>query len=129
MNGARRDMGLGAYPAVSLAEARIAAADARKQIAQNADPLAARAAARKAAKPIPTFRDVARIVIDEAKSKSMNSKVQYQWERHLGEAYSGPLLDRPVSDHDLGYRRGAEAGVDHQARGRPQALPRDSPGF
>jgi integrase len=97
MNGARRDMGLGAYPAVSLAEARIAAAAARKQIAQNADPLAARAAARKAAKPIPTFRDVARIVIDEAKSKSTNAKVRYQWERHLGEAYSGPLLDRPVN--------------------------------
>jgi integrase len=97
MNGARRDMGLGAYPAVSLAEARIAAADARKLIAQNADPLAARAAARKAAEPIPTFRDIARIVIDEAKSKSMNAKVQYQWERHLGEAYSGPLLDRPVN--------------------------------
>jgi integrase len=97
MNGARRDMGLGAYPAVSLAEARIAAADARKQIAQNADPLAARAAARKASKPIPTFRDVARIVIDEAKSKSTNAKVRYQWERHLGEAYSGPLLDRPVN--------------------------------
>jgi integrase len=97
MNGARRDMGLGAYPAVTLADARIAAADARKQIAQNADPLAARAAARKAAKPIPTFRDIARIVIDEAKSKSMNATVQYQWERHLGEAYSGPLLDRPVN--------------------------------
>jgi integrase len=97
INSARRDMGLGAYPAVSLAEARIAAADARKQIAQNADPLAARAAARKASKPIPTFRDVARIVIDEAKSKSTNAKVRYQWERHLGEAYSGPLLDRPVN--------------------------------
>jgi hypothetical protein len=86
MKGARRDMGLGTYPAVSLAEARIAAAEARKLIAQNADPLAARAAARKASKPIPTFRDVARIVIDEAKSKSTNAKVRYQWERHLGEA-------------------------------------------
>jgi integrase len=98
MNGARRDMGLGAYPAVSLKQARIAAADARKQIAQNADPLIARAAARKAANPIPTFRDIARIVIDEAKSKSTNAKVRYQWERHLGEAYSGPLLNRPVHD-------------------------------
>jgi hypothetical protein len=37
MNGARRDMGLGPYPAVTLAEARIVAADARKQIAQDVD--------------------------------------------------------------------------------------------
>ncbi len=98
INGARRDMGLGSYPAVSLADARIAAADARKQIAQDVDPLAARAAARKAAKPIPTFRDIAQIVIEEAKRKSTNAKVRYQWERHLGEAYSGPLLDRPVNE-------------------------------
>ena len=49
MNGTRRDMGLGSYPAVSLSEARIAAADARKLIAQNVDPLDARAVSRKAA--------------------------------------------------------------------------------
>ncbi len=98
MNGARRDMGLGSYPAVSLADARIAAADARKLIAQDIDPLEARAAARKAAKPIPTFGDIARIVTDEAKRKSTNAKVRYQWERHFGETYSGPLLDRPVNE-------------------------------
>jgi len=98
MNGVRRDMGLGSYPVVSLSEARIAAADARKQIAQGLDPLVARAASRKTAKPIPTFREIARTVIDEAKRKSTNAKVRYQWERHLGEAYSGPLLDRPVHE-------------------------------
>jgi integrase len=98
LNGVRRDMGLGSYPAVTLAEARMAAADARKQIAQDVDPVAARAAARKAAKPIPTFEDIAKIVIEEAKQKSTNEKVKYQWERHLCEAYSGPLLKRPVNE-------------------------------
>jgi integrase len=29
-------------------------------------------------------------------SKSVNAKVRYQWERHLGPIYSGPLLDRPA---------------------------------
>ncbi len=91
-------MGLGSYPAVSLAEARMAAADARKLIAQDVDPVASRAAMRKAAKPIPTFEDVVKIVIEEAKQKSTNEKVKYQWERHLGEAYSGPLLKRPVNE-------------------------------
>jgi hypothetical protein len=98
MNGARRDMGLGSYPAVTLSDARIAAADARKLISQNVDPLDARAAARKAAKPIPTFQDIAQIVIEEAQRKSTNAKVRYQWERHLGVAYSGPLLTRPVNE-------------------------------
>jgi hypothetical protein len=53
-------------------------------------------AARKAAKPIPTFRDVAALVIADAQVKSVNAKVRCQWERHLGPTYSGPLLDRPV---------------------------------
>jgi hypothetical protein len=91
-------MGLGSYPAVSLAEARMAAADARKLIAQKVDPVASRAAARKAAKAIPAFEDIAKIVVEEAKQKSTNEKVKYQWERHLGETYSGPLLKRPVNE-------------------------------
>jgi hypothetical protein len=28
----------------------------------------------------------------------VNAKVRYQWERHLGPTYSGPLLDRPVHE-------------------------------
>ena len=98
MTGARHDMGLGSYPAVTLAEARMAAADARKQIAQGVDPLVARAAVRKAAKPIPTFGEIAQEVIAEAQLKSTNAKVRYQWERHLGVAYCGPLLNRPVNE-------------------------------
>jgi integrase len=94
----RRDMGLGSYPSVGLSDARIAAADARKLIAQGIDPLDARGALRKAKRPIPTFADIARIVIADAQGKSTNAKVRYQWERHLGPAYSGPLLDRPVNE-------------------------------
>jgi integrase len=98
MNGVRRDMGLGVYPAVSLSQARIAAADARKLIAQNVDPLDARTASRKAEKPIPTFGEIAQIVIAEAQRKSTNAKVRYQWERHLGVAYCAPLLTRAVNE-------------------------------
>src|ERR1700677_5390140 len=59
LNGARRDMGLGSYPAVTLAEARLAAADARKLIAQDVERVDARADVRKAATPIATFREIA----------------------------------------------------------------------
>ena len=97
-NGARHDMGLGSYPVVTLAEARIAAADARKLIAQDVDPLGARVASRKAAKPIPTFEEIAQVVIAEAQRRSTNAKVRYQWERHLGSAYCGPLLTRPINE-------------------------------
>ena len=45
-------------------------------IAQNVDPLNARAASRKAAKPIPTFQDIAQVVIAEAQRKSTNVKVR-----------------------------------------------------
>ena len=90
--------GVGLYPSVGLSDARIAAADARKLIARGVDPLNARKSSRKAERPVPTFGDIAKIVIADAQSKSTNAKVRYQWERHLGTAYSGALLARPVHE-------------------------------
>jgi integrase len=98
MSGVRRDMGLGSYPSVGLCDARLAAADARKLIARSVDPLDARRTSRKAERPVPTFGDIAKIVIADAQIKSTNAKVRYQWERHLGQAYSGQLLARPVHE-------------------------------
>jgi integrase len=93
----RHDMSLGSYPAVSLSDARAAVAEARKLIAAGLDPIAAKRAKKKSEKPIPTFGDIAKLVIAGAQKSSINAKVRYQWERHLGEAYSAPLLNRPVN--------------------------------
>jgi integrase len=98
VGGVRRDKGLGPYPDVGLKEARSKAAADRALIIKGVDPIEERRSARKAAKPLPTFGDIARFVIADAQSKSTNAKVRYQWERHLGEAYSGPLLARPVHE-------------------------------
>lgn len=98
LGGKRRDMGLGSYPEISLSHARAAAAAARALAAQGSDPLTAREAARKAARPIPTFAEIAREVIAEAQARTTNERVAYQWQRHLGPAYSGPLLDKPVNE-------------------------------
>jgi integrase len=98
MNGVRRDRGLGSYPDVGLKEARSRAGAARALIAKGLDPIDHQRAARKASKPVPTFGDIAQLVVVDAQSKSTNAKVRYQWERHLGPAYSGPLLDRPVNE-------------------------------
>jgi integrase len=98
MKGVRRDMGLGRYPEIGLEEARQKALDARRLVEGGSDPIEARRTARKAAKPIPTFGEIAALVIADAQAKTTNEKVKYQWSRHLGPAYSGPLLDRPVPE-------------------------------
>ncbi len=96
--GKRHDMGLGSYPAVSLSMARQMAAKARSLIARGIDPIAERESNRRQAKPIPTFAEIAEDVIAEAQARTSNAKVAYQWERHLGPAYCGPLLARPVNE-------------------------------
>jgi integrase len=96
--GVRRDKGLGSYPDVGLKEARSKAGSDRSLIAKGLDPIDHQRAARKTSKPVPTFGDIARLVIADAQSKSTNAKVHYQWERHLGPTYSGLLLDRPVHE-------------------------------
>jgi integrase len=102
MNGVRRDMGLGSYPEIGLKEARQRTADARRMIEAGKDPIDGRQAAQTAAKLIPTFGEIAALVIADAQAKTTNDKVKYQWERHLGPAYSGPLLDRPVHEITTG---------------------------
>jgi integrase len=95
--GVRRDMGIGAYPEVSLKDARLKASEDRALKARGIDPIEARRAARKAAKPVPTFGDVARLVIDDAGRRSTSAKACVGWRRYLGPAYCGPLLARPVN--------------------------------
>ena len=98
MAGKRRDMGLGRYPEVSLSEARTAATAARALAGAGIDPIGHRDNARQKSAKIPTFREVAADVIAEAQARTTNKKVAYQWARHLGPAYSGPLLDRPINE-------------------------------
>lgn len=98
MDGKRRAQGLGSYPEISLADARQRAAEARVCVAKGVDPVEARKAAQQAQKPVPTFGEIAALVIADAQAKSTNAKVRYQWERHLGTAYSSPLLARPVNE-------------------------------
>jgi hypothetical protein len=51
----------------------------RELIDKGADPIEAKKAAQKTARPVPTFGDLARSVIADAQSKSVNAKVRYQW--------------------------------------------------
>jgi hypothetical protein len=97
MNRSRKDMGLGSYPAVSLAEARHKSAEARRLMSQGVDPITERHAARRAATAIPTFAEVAELVIGDIDRQSASEKVRYRARLLLGESYCGPLLKQPAN--------------------------------
>jgi len=93
--GKRRDIGLGSIKAVDLGDAREAAHQIRRQIAQGLDPVAERKRERQV---VPKFRDAAKAVHEEHKAGWKNGKHQAQWLSTL-ESYAFPKLgDRLVSD-------------------------------
>ena len=80
--GGRRDMGLGAYPEVGLAEARARGLTARQTVASGKDPIDERGAARearKAAAEAMTFEQAARKVHEEQEPGWANKKHAAQW--------------------------------------------------
>ena len=86
VHGRRRDLGLGAYPDVSLAMARNRAAEARRLIAEGEDPIAQ----KRQAKP-KTFRDAALELIESKRPGWKNAKHAAQWTSTL-ETYVFPKI-------------------------------------
>jgi integrase len=86
----RREMGLGGYPAISLAKARAKAAECREAVADGLDPIAERD--REQA---PTFREGAERYIASHKAGWRNPKHLYQWRMTLSVERddAGDLLD------------------------------------
>ncbi|PYG00800.1 integrase [Thioalkalivibrio sp. ALE21] len=80
VNGKRREMGLGAYPDVSLASARENASAYRTLARNGVDPIATRSACTK---EIPTFESCAASFIRAHRSGWKNPKHQRQWVRTL----------------------------------------------
>ncbi len=98
-DGKRREMGLGGCPAVSLAEARAKADEARKLVAAGVDPIEARRDAGKAEAGKPTFGECADKFIEAKSSEWRNDKHRAQWKMTL-EKYAAPLRSRPVDEID-----------------------------
>lgn len=97
----RRDVGLGSYPEVSLAEARDKAREIRKLIQNGVDPIAQRKRDRDAIlssfKKTKTFRECAEIVITNKSRELKNAKHLAQWQSTL-DTYAFPTIgDRIVS--------------------------------
>lgn len=89
----RREMGLGAYPAVPLAEARAKATEARKAVRVGLDPIAAR---KVEPERVPTFEEAAERYIEAHSPGWSNAKHAAQWVATLA-TYADPIIgDMPV---------------------------------
>lgn len=118
-DGKQREMGLGGYPAVGLADARETAAEARRLLAQGQDPLAAKKAAKAEAKAADdlrvTFGEFARDYIETHEADWKNAKHIAQWrstllgpqaeakdgsKRKPGPDYCADLRKMPISEID-----------------------------
>lgn len=98
--GARKQMGLGGIAVKTLAEAREAAAEARRDVARGVNPIEARKALSAAGV---TFGKVADDLLASLKPGWSNPKHVYQWERALvtQAAALRPLAIDAVSTEDV----------------------------
>ena len=107
VGGKRREMGLGAFPDVTLAQAREKARETRAAIEDGRDPVAERAAARSAliaARGVETtFDEAARKFIESKSSEWSNPKHAAQWAATLN-TYASPVIGSlQVRDVTLGH--------------------------
>ena len=105
VNGKRREMGLGGFADVTLAEAREKARAARKQVLQGIDPVAERQAERRRRKTetVPTFKMCAEAYIEAHAPEWRNQKHAAQWSATLG-TYAYPTIgSMSVSDVDTAH--------------------------
>lgn len=99
VQGRRREMGLGAYPAVTLAEARRMAAEARAQALAGHDPIRDRAHKRReSARNLHLLKDIAADAFEARKAELKGDGKAGRWFSPL-ERHVLPKLGRiPVSD-------------------------------
>jgi integrase len=106
LDGKRRDMGLGPYPDILLAEARAKASVHRKQRHDGIDPLDAKEAQRRAQRLSVargrTFREMAEEFIGRNEAGWRNAKHRQQWRNTL-RTYAYPVIgELPVAAIDTG---------------------------
>ena len=93
IDGRRRDVGLGGFPAVSLAKARERASQNRDAIADGRDPVAEKRTPKPA---MPTFREAARACHEIHRPRWRNEKHAANWLATLERHAMPKLGQRPV---------------------------------
>lgn len=98
----RRDMGLGAFPSVSLAHARNKASEAREMVRRGVDPIerqrAALSALRASLATQVTFKETAKAYVAAHESEWKNAKHTQQWRNTLKEYVYPVFGDLLVKD-------------------------------
>jgi len=92
VGGKRREMGMGAYPAIPLSKARAKAGDARQAVAEGRDPIA-----EKAKEEEPTFSECVEQFLTSMEGQWRNEKHRAQWRMTLTE-YCKPIQAKKVSE-------------------------------
>lgn len=111
LNGKRREMGLGGCAEVPLQEARHLASEARDLVTQGIDPIdyrtkqaAAALATNEKKYQVKTFKEVARVYLDNREAEWKNPKHRAQWLSTL-ENYAFPELGmkdvQDINVHDV----------------------------
>ncbi|MCC5955832.1 MAG: integrase arm-type DNA-binding domain-containing protein [Natronohydrobacter sp.] len=90
--GKRREMGLGAFPAIKLAKARTLAAEHRATVAEGGDPIRERQQEVE-----PTFGECADRFLEAMEVQWRNPKHRAQWRMTLTK-YAAPLREKRVSE-------------------------------
>jgi integrase len=98
-NGKRREMGLGGFPAVSLADARRLRDEAERLVRDGVDPIASRDMAREERACKPTFGEIADKLVAAKEGEWRNEKHRQQWRGSLS-VLAAPLRCRPVDEID-----------------------------
>ena len=106
VGGRRRDLGLGSYPSVTLAQARELAREARLKLARGIDPVAdaqrLRAQLVQAMQSHLTFAEAAAKYVEAHERGWKNVKHVAQWRSTLVN-YANPVIGKvPVADVDVG---------------------------
>jgi integrase len=95
----KREMGVGGYPEVSLADARKARDAAERIVQVGGDPIAARDEAYRGQIGKPTFGEIADALIEAKGPEWRNDKHRAQWKMTL-KIYAAPLRSRPIDEID-----------------------------
>ena len=97
IDGRRRDVGLGGFPTIGLADARRRAQDSRRAVADGGDPVADKQEAKRRA-AVPTFRDAAAAVLELNRPRWKSAKHADNWiqmmERHAMPTLGNIPVDR-----------------------------------
>lgn len=101
VHGKRREMGLGVYPAVSLAEARKNAEEAKAKVRDNVDPIKDRERQRReATHNLHLFKEVAKEAFESRKADLKGDGIAGRWFSPLELHVLPKLGNVPVADID-----------------------------